>query len=275
MKIIQIQSHVYETKSQTFQHIQQFDIDSDTDIICLPEMFDCPYDNSQFASYAESFEGESYHFLQQLAIKHHAYVIGGSFPERDENNHIYNTAVAFDRNGDCIAKHRKVHLFDIDVKNGQSFKESDSLTPGNEITVFGTEFGKVGLCICFDIRFLEIMRLMALEGAKMVFVPAAFNQTTGPAHWQLSFQSLAMYNQIYMIGTAPALDPQASYHSWGHSIVTNPWGQVVCQMKDEIGLQKCEIDLEYIEQVRQQLPILKNRRTDLYTIQRNKKHETK
>lgn len=270
MKITQIQSHVYENKFETFQHIQQFEIDKDTDIICLPEMFSCPYDTSLFETYSEEFEGESYHFLQQLAIKHHAYVIGGSFPEKDNENHIYNTAVAFDRNGNCLAKHRKVHLFDIDVKNGQSFKESDTLTSGDTITVFDTEFGKMGLCICYDIRFLEIIRLMTLEGAKMIFVPAAFNQTTGPAHWQLSFQSLAMYNQIYMIGTAPALDKNASYHSWGHSIITNPWGQVVCQMNDEIGTQTSEIDLEFIDQIRQQLPILKHRRTDLYTIKKNR-----
>ena len=102
---------------------------------------------------------------------------------------IRNTAYVFDRQGNQIAKHSKVHLFDIDVKGGQSFKESDTLTPGDHSTVFETEFGIMGLCICFDFRFPELARRMALDGAKAIFVPAAFNMTTGPAHWEVMFRS--------------------------------------------------------------------------------------
>ena len=176
----------------------------------------------------------------------------------------------FDRNGKCIAKHRKMHLFDIDVKGGQRFKESEVLTPGNDVTVFDTEFGTFGLCICYDIRFPELSRLMTLKGAEAVLVPAAFNMTTGPSHWELLFRSQSLNNQIFAIGTAPARDPLASYQSWGHSIVTDPWGRVVHQMDEKEGIMTTEIDLDYAAEVREQIPVLKQRRTDVYTLSENK-----
>lgn len=103
-----------------------------------------------------------------------------------------------------IGKHRKAHLFDIDIKGGQRFRESDTLTPGNTDTVFETEFGRMGVMICFDIRFPELARMMVNDGARAIFVPAAFNMTTGPAHWELTFRARALDNQIYMVGCAPA-----------------------------------------------------------------------
>ena len=129
------------------------------------------------------------------------------------------------RNGHQIGKHRKMHLFDIDVKGGQYFKESDTLTPGDQVTVFDTEFGKMGLCICYDFRFPELARLMVDEGAQVIIVPAAFNMTTGPLHWELMFRQRAVDNQVYTIGAAPARDLNAGYHSWGHSIAVSPWGE--------------------------------------------------
>ena len=123
-----------------------------------------------------------------------------------------------------MSKHRKVHLFDIAVKDGQCYQESATLTAGDQITVFDTEFGKMGICICFDCRFPEIVRLMTLRGARTILVPAAFNMTTGPAHWELMFRGRAVDNQCYMIGTSDARDEQAGYISWGHSLVCHPGG---------------------------------------------------
>ena len=137
----------------------------------------------------------TYRFLSDLAQKRKAYVVGGSIPEFADGK-IYNTSYIFDRKGGLIGKHRKIHLFDIDVKGGQYFKESDVLSPGREITVFDTEFGRMGVCICFDIRFPDLFIRMREAGAKMVFIPAAFNMTTGPAHWETLFRSRALDQQV-------------------------------------------------------------------------------
>ena len=152
---------------------------------------------------------------------------------------------------------------DIDVKGGQYFKESDTLTPGDSATVFDTEFGKIGLCICFDIRFPEIFRRMVLEGADIVLVPAAFNMTTGPAHWELTFRARALDNQIFVFGTSPARDLSASYQAFGHSIAVSPWGRVLNQMDEHEGMQITTIDLDEITSVREQLPLLKTRMENL------------
>jgi predicted amidohydrolase len=162
----------------------------------------------------------------------------------------------------------KTHLFDIDVKGGQYFKESDTLSPGDHIGCFDTEFGRIGLCICYDFRFPETARLMAQDGAKIILVPAAFNMTTGPAHWELMFRGRAVESQCYVIGTAPARDLHSSYISWGHSIVVDPWGRILTQMDEKEGIRIVELDLDYVEEVRQELPLLKHRRTDLYELRR-------
>jgi predicted amidohydrolase len=161
-----------------------------------------------------------------------------------------------------------MHLFDIDVKGGQYYRESDTLSAGDKVTAFDTEFGRMGLCICFDCRFPELVRLMVLEGARVILVPAAFNMTTGPAHWELMFRGRAVESQCYVIGTAPARDLHSSYISWGHSIVVDPWGRILTQMDEKEGIRIVELDLDYVEEVRQELPLLKHRRTDLYELRR-------
>ena len=120
--------------------------------------------------------------------------------------------------------------------------------------------------ICYDIRFPEFARTMALDGARMIFVPAAFNMTTGPAHWELTFRARALDNQIYMLGCAPARDTQAGYISWGHSIVTDPWGKVMEQLDEKEGILIEEIDLDREEQIREQLPLLKHRKSEMYHL---------
>ena len=149
------------------------------DFVLLPEMFCCPYQTQNFPVYAEKEGGPAWEMMAGLAKACGIYLIAGSMPERDAQGNIFNTSYVFDRQGRQIGKHRKVHLFDIDVKGGQQFKESDTLTPGNRDTVFDTEFGKMGVCICYDIRFPEMLRMMVNDGTRMVFVPAAFNMTTG------------------------------------------------------------------------------------------------
>ena len=243
--------------------------DENPDFVILPEMFCCPYQTENFPIYAEK-EGEPvWQQLSGYAKQYGIYLIGGSMPEKDAEGNVYNTSYIFDREGKQIGKHRKVHLFDIDVKGGQTFKESDTLTAGDSDTVFDTEFGKIGVMLCFDIRFPELSRMMVNDGAKVIFVPAAFNMTTGPAHWELSFRTRALDNQIYMVGCAPARDVSAGYISWGHSIVTDPWGRVTGMLDENEGILLAELDMDYEEQVREELPLLKSRRKDIYQLAKN------
>lgn len=234
----------------------------------LPEMFNCPYENPCFPVYGEPAGGETWQFLSRMARELGLYLAGGSVPEL-EGERVYNTCYFFSPEGEELARHRKVHLFDIDVPGGQRFQESDTLTAGDQITVVDTPLGKIGLAICFDIRFSELFRVMGAKGAQVILVPAAFNMTTGPVHWELAFRSRAVDNQCFVAGCSPARDTQASYVAYGHSLVCNPWGTVLAQLDEKAGVQVVALDLDDLAKYRGQIPILSGRRTDLYeTIQK-------
>jgi omega-amidase len=232
-------------------------------IIILPEMFNCPYDSSYFSRFSEVYPGETTSLLSALAALHSVYIIGGSIPER-EKNRIYNTSYSFDRKGALIGKHRKIHLFDIDVEGGIRFKESETITAGNDITVIETEFCKIGIAICYDMRFPELIRKMVLGGAKIIVIPAAFNMTTGPAHWHLLARTRALDNQVYFIAASPARNKEASYTAYGHSIVADPWGNIVAEASENEEIIFSEIDLGFIDKIREELPLLKHRREETY-----------
>lgn len=235
------------------------------ELAVLPEIFCCPYDNACFRPGSESDGGEAQTALSALAKELGMYIVGGSVPELCDEK-LYNTSYVFGRSGELLAKHRKIHLFDIDVPGGQHFMESDTFARGNSITTFETEFGTMGLCVCFDMRFEELARCMALRGAKVIFVPAAFNMTTGPAHWEILFRQRAVDNQCFTVGVAPARNEAASYVSYGNSIAVDPWGSVLCRAGAEETTLYADLDLSRVDTVRQQLPIWKSRRTDLYEV---------
>ena len=245
------------------------------DLAVLPEMFNCPYENEKFIEYGEEFEDSpTLNRIAETAKEEDIHVLAGSIPEiemslaedeKDEKS-IYNTSVLFDNHGKILGKHRKMHLFDIDVKGKIYFKESDTLSAGSNVTVIETELAKIGIGICYDIRFVELSRIMALNGAEILIFPGAFNLTTGPAHWEILFKSRALDNQVYTIGVAPALDKNANYNSFGHSIAVNPWGEVIEELDFEEDLKIVEIDLNEIKRIREEIPVLKNRRSDLYEI---------
>ncbi len=235
------------------------------DFAVLPEMFACPYDTGAFPGYAEEAGGETVRRLSEAAARHGLYVVGGSIPERDGEGKLYNTSFVFGRDGKLLARHRKVHLFDVEIPGGIRFRESDVLSPGEAATVFPTEFGNMGLCLCFDLRFPELFRAMTDRGARMVFCPAAFNRTTGPRHWELLFRARAVDHQIFTVGAAPAADLSASYVSYGHSIVVSPWGEVTAQAGEEETLLMAEADLDQVSAVRAQIPLLKSRK-DFYSF---------
>lgn len=266
-RVAMIQMHVEEDKLKNIANASEFvkkAKEQGADITILPEMFNCPYKTSNFPVFAEKEGGECYRLLSDVAKTHGIYLVAGTMPEKDAEGKVYNTSYAFDRKGQKIGKHRKMHLFDIDVKGGQYFKESETLSAGNEATVFETEFGKMGLAICYDFRFPELARLMVEEGAKVIIVPAAFNMTTGPAHWEVMFRSRAIDNQVYTIGIAPARDVNSCYTSYGNSIMVSPWGEVILRMDEKEGISTGTLDLDYVEKVREELPLLIQRRKDIY-----------
>ena len=229
MKLAQIQMHVTADKAANLRHAEDL-LRSvrGADMAILPEMFCCPYDNACFRAYGEPEGGPAYQMLSRTARELRLWLVGGSLPELDGDK-IYNTAYVFDPTGTCVARHRKMHLFDIDVQGGQSFRESATLSPGNDITLFDTPYGRIGLSISYDLRIEELCRLMALEGARVLLAPASFNMTTGPALWELLFGQRAVDGQLFTAGTSPARDETASYVAWGHSIVCDPRGTVLHQ----------------------------------------------
>ena len=235
-------------------------------IVVLPEMFNCPYDNSLFSQFAESEEdGDTLAIISKIAKELGVYIVAGSIPERSEDK-IYNTSFIFDGEGKRIGKHRKMHLFDIDVPGKIQFKESEVLSLGNNITVLDTEMCKIGVAICYDMRFPELFRMMTLKGAKLIIIPAAFNMVTGPAHWEPLIRMRALDNQVYVVAASPARDEMASYIAYGNSMVADPWGNIICATDEKEGILYADIDLTIVDKIREELPVLKHRRTDIYDV---------
>lgn len=267
MRIGACQIKTLKNKQETLAKARKFVYDAaaaGAELIVLPEMFQCPYDNSFFREYSEQeSDSVSCRCLSEWARENRVYLVGGSIPENDGGK-IYNTSYIFDPGGNRIGKHRKVHLFDIDIPGGIRFMESDVLSPGNEVTVVDTSFGKIGVAICFDMRFPELMRAMALQGAKMIIVPAAFNMATGPAHWEITARMRALDNQVFFLAVSSARDMDFSYHAYGNTILTDPWGDVIQRLDEKEGIMIADVDFDSIERFRREFPIMKSRCEDVY-----------
>ncbi len=236
-----------------------------SDLVILPEMWNCPYQTELFPLYAEERDNSpSLNRISMAAKREATHILAGSIPEKSDEK-IYNSSFLFNPEGEIIAVHRKIHMFDIDVPD-ISFKESQTLSSGSKITVVDTELGKIGICICYDIRFPEVSRLMALEGAYLIIVPGAFNMTTGPLHWKSLMKVRAIDNQVYVAAASPARDENASYVAYGHSMVADPWGDVKCEAGSGEEILYAKIDTSIIGKVRNELPLIKNRRTDIYQL---------
>lgn len=228
--------------------------DLGAELVILPEMFCVPYVTARFPDYAEQEGGEAQAMLKNAACECGVWLIGGSICELADGKY-YNTSFVYNDKGECVAKHRKAHLFDIDIQGGQYFKESDVLSAGNGATVFDSPWGKIGLGICFDIRFTKQAEEMIDRGARMLVYPAAFNLTTGPRHWELLFRARAVDGQCFAIGVAPARNTESSYVSWGHTIVVDPWGVVKEDFGTAAVTQVVCVDLDAVKDVRRQIPL--------------------
>ena len=237
-------------------------------LVVLPEIWNSPYGTTYFPKYAEAIPGgPTVKKMEQCAQDNKIFLIGGSISERTIEEKLYNTCLVFDPEGTIIGKHRKVHLFDIDVPGGQKFKESETLSAGDNVTVFEIPgVCKVGVGICYDIRFAEYAALMAKEGAEVLVYPAAFNMTTGPPHWKLLAQCRAVDNQCYVCMCSCARDESSSYVAYGHSLVVDAWGTVKEELSEKEGILFHDVDLESVKSVRQSIPVTKQKRTDVYNL---------
>lgn len=234
------------------------------DIVMLPEMFNCPYSREYFRKFAALGHENTVREMSRWAAENRVILVGGSIPET-EGETLYNTCFVFDRQGRQIARHRKIHLFDVDFP-GMRFKESNSFAPGNEITVFDTEYGRMAVAVCFDVRFPELFRAMAERGAEFVFLPAQFNLVTGPKHWELALRSRAVDYHVFVAGCSAARYKGFHYECWGHSTVADPMGQVLCTCDEKEQILYADIDLEQVQSARQQLPTASALRRDLYHV---------
>lgn len=233
------------------------------DLVCLPEMFNYLGSDEEMRQQAEALSGPSLTFLRQLAVRYGIFVHGGSILER-HGERIYNTTVVFGRQGDQVALYRKLHLFDVEVPGGTTYRESAVVTPGREICTFECEGITVGLAICYDLRFPELFRELAARGAEVVLLPAVFNLMTGKDHWEVLVRARAIENQCYVaaIGNWGWCPPK--YSSWGRSMVVNPWGTIMVQAPDQATTVSCELDFSLLREIRAALPALRHRRHDLF-----------
>ncbi|MEG0291105.1 MAG: carbon-nitrogen hydrolase family protein [Anaerovoracaceae bacterium] len=221
-------------------------------VIALPEIWNSPYAVRHFRENSEEDGGATYTFMSEIAKELGIYLIGGSIPELC-NDEVYNTSYSFNKEGELIGKHRKVHLFDVDIEGGISFRESDVFSPGDKTTVIETEYGNIGIAICFDVRFAESFSNM--KNVNLIVLPAAFNMTTGPAHWSLLTRMRALDNQVYFASVSSARDMSGHYQAWGHSMVANPWGEVMVMADETEQVLTVDLDLEYVKKVRRELPL--------------------
>jgi omega-amidase len=243
-------------------------------IVVLPECFNSPYGTKYFPKYAETLlpsppteeQSPSFHALSKMAAEAKVYLIGGSIPELEpKSKKIYNTSLTFSPSGELLATHRKVHLFDIDIPGKITFRESDVLSPGNNITILDLpEYGKIGIAICYDVRFPELATIAARKGAFLLLYPGAFNTTTGPLHWELLARSRAIDNEVYVGLCSPARDTNADYHAWGHSMIVDPNATVLEQLDESEGIVVAELTGEKIDEVRKGIPVYTQRRFDVY-----------
>jgi omega-amidase len=243
-------------------------------IIVLPECFNSPYGCDYFPTYAETLlpspptqeQSPSYHALSAMAAETKTYLVGGSIPELEpETGKYYNTSLTFGPDGKLLATHRKVHLFDIDIPGRIAFRESDVLSPGNNVTIVDLpEYGRIAIAICYDIRFPELATIAARKGCFALIYPAAFNTTTGPMHWRLLAQGRAVDNQVYVALCSPARDMNASYHAWGHSLVVDPLANVLAEAEDTETIVACDLNGGLIDETRRNIPLSTQRRFDVY-----------
>lgn len=232
------------------------------DLVALPEVWPCQGSAAQVRAAAEPMDGPRVARLAEAARRHRIWLHGGSVPELS-GDHVFNTSVLLDREGEVVATYRKIHLFDADPPGAVPSRESLLYAAGDQVVTAETEFGRAGLSICYDLRFPELYRQLTVQGATIVFVPAAFRHETGTAHWDVLVRARAIEDQAFVVAAAQwgTWGPQGrERRNFGNSVAVDPWGRVVARAPDGIGVTVADLDLAEVARVREALPALRHRR---------------
>jgi deaminated glutathione amidase len=230
-------------------------------LVALPEVFVWRGEKHREREFAESLAGPTAAQMARLARELGIYLLAGSILEEIPlSGKAYNTSLLFAPSGELLASYRKIHLFDVDLANGVSLRESGTREYGASVVSVKTDLGTMGLTVCYDLRFPELYRGLAVQGAELIFVPSAFTAFTGQAHWEALLRARAIENQAYVIAPDQFGKSLKSFETHGHSMIVDPWGKVLAELPDGPGIVTAEIDLDYLAKVRAELPSLRHRR---------------
>lgn len=233
--------------------------------VSLPETWNYLGDDDGAVSAATGIPGELTDTLAEKAREHRIWLHAGSVLERvEDDERLANTTVVFSPSGETAARYRKIHLFDVDIAGQPSFRESDTIAPGDRIVTFDMGGLRVGLAICYDVRFPEIFRAMALEGAEVIMLPAAFTLMTGKDHWEPLIRARAIENTVFMVAAAQVGPHPPGRMCYGRSMVVDPWGVILAQAGDIQTVVIATLEMDEIARVRGQIPSLQNRMPHLY-----------
>ena len=235
------------------------------DLVLLPEKWTGIGPPDLIRSVAESLEdGEATQAMRGWARAHGITLVGGSIVERrEEREKLSNTCVVFDSDGEIAAVYRKIHMFDVEV-GGHVYRESETEEPGDRPAATEVEGWKVGLTVCYDLRFPELYRILALEGCEAITVPAAFTLYTGKDHWELLLRARAVENQCYVVAANQWGSFAEGKAAYGRSSIIDPWGVVLAQATDEDTVISAELDRARLDEIRRSLPALANRQSAAY-----------
>jgi deaminated glutathione amidase len=253
-----------EGNKETAEALIREAVSAGADLVALPELWSCHGFDEAYRENAEPVPGPTTDFLGELARELGIYLLGGSILEGDPGaQRLSNTSTFFDPSGEMTAVYRKIHLFDVKVSD-REYLESANIAPGSEIVTAKAGAATLGLSVCYDVRFPELYRLLALRGAEILAVPAAFTLQTGKDHWELLLRARAVENQAFVV--APAQWGQKADGRWtyGRSMIVDPWGTVLATCPDRDGHALATLDLDYLDRFRAEFPALTNRRPETY-----------
>ncbi|XP_071970650.1 deaminated glutathione amidase isoform X2 [Engystomops pustulosus] len=239
-------------------------------MVFLPEAFDyIGSSTEETLRLAETLQGDLIQRYSSLARDCSVWLSLGGFHEKgskwDKDPRISNSHVILDAAGDIVSVYRKTHLFDVDLQSGVTLRESAFTVPGAEIVPpVSTPGGKVGLAVCYDLRFPEISSMLSREGAEILTYPSAFTVPTGLAHWEVLLRARAIENQCYVVAAAQTGAHNTRRTSYGHAMIVDPWGAVIAQCTEGTGVCYAEVNLPYLQRVRREMPVQGHRRPDLY-----------
>ncbi len=264
MRIAAVQMTSGADKSQNLDaatRLIQKAAESGAQFVGLPENFAWMGPEAERAENTESLDGPTLSRVAELARTLKISVLAGSILEAGApGGRCFNTSTLFGPDGARLALYRKIHLFDVEVGDGQTYRESAAVAPGADVVVTQTPVGKVGLSVCYDLRFPELYRAHAAQGAVLLTVPAAFTLMTGKDHWEVLLRARAIENQAYVLAPAQQGRHPKDRLTWGHAMVVDPWGLVVARTSEGEGVAIAELDAEYLAKVRRTLPALSHRR---------------